>query len=175
METARRLDPLSAAVNGDVGWYFYMARRYDEAIACYRRTLELEPELRWVRAFLVDALAQAGRWAEAREEALRVMQRGGAPTDDLERVRRLEAREGVREFWRGAARRGERSNQPDAEFIAVRHAQLGDGERAIEWLGKAVDGRARWVVALLGADPSFDPWRSDARFRALRQRLGLGN
>jgi hypothetical protein len=57
----------------------------------------------------------------------------------------------------------------------VRHAQLGDGERAIEWLGRAVDGRARWVVALVGADPSFDPWRSEERFRALRQRLGLPN
>src|SRR5262249_2927362 len=175
METARRLDPLSAAVNGDVGWYYYMARRYDEAIACYRRTLELEPGLRWVRAFLVDALAAAGRWTEARDEALVVMQRGGVAAEEIERVRRLEAREGVREFWRGAVRRGERSNRPNAEFIAVRHAQLGDGERALEWLRKAVDGRSRWVVALVGADPSFDPWRSDARFLVLRQRLGLGS
>jgi TolB-like protein/DNA-binding winged helix-turn-helix (wHTH) protein/Tfp pilus assembly protein PilF len=173
METARRLDPLSAAVNGDVGWYFYMARRYDEAIACYRRTLELEPGLRWVSAFLVDALARTGRWSEARDEALAVMERGTAPAEDLERVRGLAAREAVREFWRAAARRGERSNRPNAEFIAVRHAQLGDGDRALEWLERAVDGRSRWVVALLGAEPSFDPWRSDARFRVLRHRVGL--
>jgi TolB-like protein/DNA-binding winged helix-turn-helix (wHTH) protein/Tfp pilus assembly protein PilF len=175
METARRLDPLSAAVNGDVGWYFYMARRYDEAIACYRRTLELEPGLRWVRAFLVDALARAGKWSEARDEALVVLQRPGVPADDVERVRRLEAHEAVREFWRGTARRAERSNRPDAEFIAVRHAQLGDGEHAIEWLRRAVEVRSRWVVPLLGSDPAFDPWRTDARFLVLRDRVGLGS
>ncbi len=175
METARRLDPLSAAVNGDVGWYFYMARRYDEAIASYRRTLELEPGVRWVRAFLVDALARAGRWKEARDEALVVMQRPGIPAEDVERVRRLEAHEAVLEFWRGTARRAERSNRPDAEFIAVRHAQLGDGERALEWLRRAVEVRARWLIALLGSDPAFDPWRSDARFLALRVQVGLGN
>jgi TolB-like protein/DNA-binding winged helix-turn-helix (wHTH) protein/Tfp pilus assembly protein PilF len=175
METARRLDPLSAAVNGDVGWYFYMARRYDEAIACYRRTLKLEPGLRWVRAFLVDALGRAGKWSEARDEALVVLQRPGLPADELERVRRLPAHEAVREFWRATARRAERSNRPDAEFIAVRHAQLGDGERALEWLRRAVELRSRWLIALLGSDPAFDPWRSDARFLALREQVGLGN
>jgi hypothetical protein len=101
------------------------------------------------------------------------MERGGVPAEEIERVRGLAAREAVREFWRGAARRGERSNRPDAEFIAVRHAQLGDGDLALDWLRRAVDRRSRWVVALLGAEPSFDPWRSDARFRALMQRVGL--
>jgi TolB-like protein/DNA-binding winged helix-turn-helix (wHTH) protein/tetratricopeptide (TPR) repeat protein len=173
METARRLDPLSAAVNGDVGWYFYMARRYDDAIASYRRTLELEPRLRWVQSFLVDAYAQAGRWNEAREEALRLMRAAGASGEELDRVARGDARDGVREFWKGSARRGERSNRPDAEFIAQRYAQVGDGERALDWLRKAVDTRARWVVAVLGAEPSFDPLRPDERFRALRQRVGL--
>ncbi len=175
METARRLDPLSAAVNGDVGWYFYMARRYDEAIACYRRTLDLEPRLRWVQAFLVDAYARAGRWSEARQEALRAMRDGGAPADDLERVSRGGAREGVREFWKLAARRGETSNPPDAEFIALRYAQLEDEERALDWLTRAVDTRARWVVALLSTDPWLDPLRSDQRFLALRRKVGLEN
>src|SRR5262249_54536470 len=175
METARRLDPLSAAVNGDVGWYFYMARRYDEAISCYRRTLELEPGLRWVRAFLVDALARAGRWSEARDEALVVMRRPSGPSDDLERVRRLDAHEAVREFWRATARRAEQSNRPDAEFVAVRYAQLGDGERALMWLERAVEVRARWVIALLGSEPAFDPIRSDPRLRSLRRRVGLEN
>jgi TolB-like protein/DNA-binding winged helix-turn-helix (wHTH) protein/Tfp pilus assembly protein PilF len=175
METARRLDPLSAAVNGDVGWYFYMARRYDEAIARYRRTLELEPRLLWVQVFLVDAYARAGRWSEARDEALRVMEEAGASAENRERVRRAEPRVGVREFWKAAAARGEASNRPDAEFLAVRYAQLEERERALTWLTRAVDTRAHWVVPVLGAEPWLDPLRSDQRFLDLRRRVGLEN
>ena len=40
---AQRLDPLSYNVNGDLGWYYYYARRFDDAIQQCQRTLELEP------------------------------------------------------------------------------------------------------------------------------------
>ncbi len=43
---ARELDPLSLIVNTNVGWVLFMARRNDEAIAQYVRTLALIRRLR---------------------------------------------------------------------------------------------------------------------------------
>jgi tetratricopeptide (TPR) repeat protein len=45
-----------------------------------------------------------------------------------------------------------------------------DLNQAMSWLNKAYD--ARFAPSIL-IHPGFDPLRSDARFRELRQRLGL--
>ena len=43
MKNGQDLDPLSLIINVAVGWAFYHARRYDEAIEQLRRTVELDP------------------------------------------------------------------------------------------------------------------------------------
>jgi tetratricopeptide (TPR) repeat protein len=43
MKKGQELDPLSLIINVAVGWAFYNARRYDEAIEQLRRTIELDP------------------------------------------------------------------------------------------------------------------------------------
>ena len=40
---ARQLDPLSLIINADLGVGLYTARRYDEAIAQLRKTIEMDP------------------------------------------------------------------------------------------------------------------------------------
>ena len=42
---ARELDPVSLMINSDLGWAYYMARQYDQAILQFQRTLELDPNL----------------------------------------------------------------------------------------------------------------------------------
>ncbi|MGB0012521.1 MAG: protein kinase, partial [Candidatus Sulfotelmatobacter sp.] len=43
IKNGQELDPLSLIINVAVGWAFYHARRYDEAIEQLRRTVELDP------------------------------------------------------------------------------------------------------------------------------------
>src|SRR5882757_4085272 len=43
MKNGQELDPLSLIINVAVGWGFYLAQRYDEAIEQLRRTIELDP------------------------------------------------------------------------------------------------------------------------------------
>src|SRR5260370_20518289 len=40
---ALELDPLSLAIDRDLAWIFYSARKYDQAIEQERKTLELDP------------------------------------------------------------------------------------------------------------------------------------
>ncbi|MGH9531084.1 MAG: TPR end-of-group domain-containing protein [Terriglobales bacterium] len=45
-------------------------------------------------------------------------------------------------------------------FLAISYTQLGDKERALQWLQKAYEER-RSYLAFLNVDPEFDPLRSD--------------
>ena len=49
---------------------------------------------------------------------------------------------------------------------------LGETDRAFELLEKALEARD-WQMALLKVEPAFDGLRSDPRFAALVDRVGL--
>ena len=49
MRRAQELDPLSIPFNLGIGWSFYYARKYDQAIQQYRKILEIAPNLPMVR------------------------------------------------------------------------------------------------------------------------------
>jgi hypothetical protein len=52
------------------------------------------------------------------------------------------------------------------------HIALRDTDRAFEWLEKALGARD-WQMELLNVEPAFDDLRSDPRFTALVERVGL--
>jgi hypothetical protein len=56
--------------------------------------------------------------------------------------------------------------------IALIYVGLLDKNRALTWLGRAVEERSE-VVSALGVDPSWDPLRGDPRFAILLSQLGL--
>jgi len=174
IDRARVLDPLSAAVNGDLGWYLYFARRYPEAVAQYQKALELEPELGWVHAFLFDAYVQEGALAEAKAVGLGAMRKGKVAPALLDEMQRLEGRAAVDLYLRGAIASIRKMNPPPAEFLAARLAQTGERSEALDWLERAADQRSRWLVSLVLVDPRFDAIRSDPRFQAVLRRVGLG-
>ena len=62
----------------------------------------------------------------------------------------------------------------DPADVAVIYVGLGDKEAALEWLRRADDEHSYWL-SWLGVDPRWDPLRSDSRFRAIAQRVGVGS
>jgi hypothetical protein len=56
--------------------------------------------------------------------------------------------------------------------IAVIYSGLGDKERALEWLEKALDGRSLEMI-FLKVDPRFDRLHPEPRFANLLRRMGL--
>ena len=56
--------------------------------------------------------------------------------------------------------------------IATIYAGLGDRTKTFEYLEKAFQGRAPYLV-YLAMDPHFDDFRADPRFRDLVHRIGL--
>jgi TolB-like protein/DNA-binding winged helix-turn-helix (wHTH) protein len=173
IERARVLDPLSAAVNGDLGWYLYLARRYDDAIAQYRKALELEPQLGWLYSFLFDAYVQKGAVAEAKAIGLDAMRKDKVPAARYEEMQRLEGTAAVQLYVLGAIANIKKMSPPPAEFLAARLAQAGRRDEALAWLETAADARSRWLVSLVLVEPRFDTIRAEPRFQAVLRRVGL--
>ncbi len=65
LEQARRLDPLSARINMNFVYLFYLHRQYDRAIAEGLKVLKVEPDNPWTHGFLGRAYFQKGMPMEA--------------------------------------------------------------------------------------------------------------
>ncbi|MFQ5652755.1 MAG: hypothetical protein ACE5IY_22715, partial [bacterium] len=57
-------------------------------------------------------------------------------------------------------------------LIATIYVGLGQKEQAFEYLEKAYEERSNWLV-YLKVEPIFDSLRSDQRFTALLEKVGL--
>jgi TolB-like protein/DNA-binding winged helix-turn-helix (wHTH) protein/tetratricopeptide (TPR) repeat protein len=179
MRRARDLDPLSVVVSADVCLALYYARRYDEAIALCRKTLEMDPGSLPAHLFLTQLYEVKGMHAQAIESRIATTSVNSAAEPWFpvwsERLRSAYRASG----WRGSRKVQIESlvaRQPTAPelayAIAREYALLGDRVNALDWLEKAYDGR-RYHLAFLKADPLFDLLRGEPRFEDLLRRIGL--
>jgi tetratricopeptide (TPR) repeat protein len=80
MKHGQELEPLSLSINVAVGWAFYLARRYDEAIEQLRRTIELDPNYPVTYWILGPVLRKTGCYELAITEGEKgVKLSGGSP------------------------------------------------------------------------------------------------
>jgi TolB-like protein/DNA-binding winged helix-turn-helix (wHTH) protein len=183
-EKAHKLDPLFGQSYRGEGYSCFMAHKYDDAIVQYRKALELEPDA--ITYFgLVLARAERGDFAAAITEAEKATKvdnspllltslasayaRAGRRADAnhvLRRLRELWERQGTAPAWHTA-----RSPYVCPYEVAGVYAQLGDSDRAIDWLDKAY--RNRSCLYWLRQDPRFDSIRSDPRFQELLAKMNF--
>jgi serine/threonine-protein kinase len=172
---AREIDPLDT---GDqVGFVLLNGRRYDEAIEAYRGVSARNPTAAPALWFRGVAYAEKSMFDEAvaeHETALALSRRSPALLGSLGGVyaragRRAEALAVLKEL---TALSRQRYVTP-AAFVFL-YAGLGDRDRAFEWLEKGAQERIA-IMVFAGVYPPFDPLRSDPRFRALLERIGLAS
>jgi adenylate cyclase len=61
-----------------------------------------------------------------------------------------------------------------SDVVASVYVALGDYDRAFEYLEKAVNERAAWMV-WIKVDPIWDPIRKDKRFTSILKKMNLNN
>ena len=174
-ERSRRLNPVSPVAQFQVAMNLYLARRYDDAIAEAKATLDLAPGFGPAHVLLGRVYVAQGMPERAVAELERAHALMGPRPDVItphayvlaRAGRQLEARAMLDEL-----RRISKPRDPAPIRIAFLHIGLGETDRAFEWLEKAIDARD-WQVALLNIEPAFDTLRSDQRFAALVDRVGL--
>ncbi len=169
------LDPLSPIKTAALGWGYYFARHYPEAIAQQRRALEIDADLAVTHLWYGLSLEQTGAAGEAVErfsDAVRLLGRDPVGLSFLAHGlalagRRAEAQEVVDELLAMAERR-----YVSAYDIAVAFTGLGAHDDAIAWLEKGYAERTHWM-ALLKVDPRLDPLRSDPRLESMLGRMAF--
>ncbi len=170
---AHNLDPLNLLYGVDIGGRLYWARRYDEALAAVRRTMELDPEFPVAHRFLGQVYEQEGMY----ESAIAELRRGGdiANPVDLAALghayavsgQRGQASQVLRQLLQLSAKR-----YVSGYDFALVYVGLGEKELALASLERAFQEHSTWMVHLK-VDPRLDLLRGEARFQHLMRRVGL--
>jgi eukaryotic-like serine/threonine-protein kinase len=173
---AQQLDPLAVPVNRTVGWVLYFARRYDEAIEELRKTLAMNAEFLGARLVLWWAYIAKGAHDQALADIRREVERPGLRT-----IKKL-----TLAYACAASGNGEEANgilwelEPKlaaenrlALLSAILFTALDAKDRAFEQLERAYQLREPGLLFLKVA-PWADPLRSDPRYGAFVEKLGIG-
>ena len=175
IKRARDLDPLSISTNFSLGWRFYMARQYDQAIEQLRNTTDMDPNFPLPHLVLGQAYEQRGSPVKAIEEFEKGASLSHNSAPMLSALAHAYAITGkTLEAQRVLDRLIEESRKHYVSpfYLAIVYVGLGEREKAIDWLDKAYQDRSNGMV-FLKVDPQLDPLRSNPRFRGLLRRLNL--
>jgi serine/threonine-protein kinase len=181
LELARRsreLDPLSIGLAMLEADYLVRVGRLDDAVALYNRTIEVEPDNPENYFGLGEALFQQGRFDEAIEVRRQAHEVAG---DDVmaEKFATANGEEGYRQAdraWAEVQLIWIEAREPwgyvsPLDFARV-YSQLGDTEKAFEYLDKAFVDRSPGLV-FLNVDRAWDNIRDDPRFSEAVEQVGL--
>ncbi|HEU4795877.1 MAG TPA: tetratricopeptide repeat protein, partial [Pyrinomonadaceae bacterium] len=178
IEEAHKLDPLSPIISSNTGLYSYYEHNYDDAIAKYKTTLQIDPGFWVARHYLALAYVQKGMHDDAIRELrslIKAPESGPVPAEVVERD--MEASASLGFAYAMAGKSAEARNilsqlQALAErryvtalYPAIVYAGLKENDHAIHYLNRAYEDRHPGLV-LIRIDPMFDGLRSDARFEA---------
>jgi TolB-like protein/Flp pilus assembly protein TadD len=175
MNRLRELDPLLAVNQALSAQVAFAGREYGAAAQFARQALVVDPEF-WIGHFqlaqayeqlgeselALEALNKAGRFSGGNSKAVSLR---GYLFAKLGRVN--EAREVLNTLEAIAL---ERYIPPYA--MALVHAGLGEREKALEWLERALEVRDVHLC-FPPVDPKWDAFRGDPRFQALLKRCGF--
>ena len=173
VQLAHRLDPLSLAINTDIGFHHYYNGRYTEAIAQLQSVLDMKSDFLLAHLWLARALLEMRRFdaalaetavaeAKARDWSVLVTARGftyamaGMTSEAQAVLREMDALS--------------RQRFVTSYGVALVHAGLGQTEEAFRWLDRAFDERSHWLI-WLRLDPRWKILRKDPRFAMLVARI----
>jgi len=171
---ALELDPMSVIINRIYADILVDARRFDEAIAQYKKTLQLDPNLPTAHYFLGRAHEAKGEYDQAVAEYDIAGRISGLPPEILAAANNAYAKSGWKAYLATILNQilQQSSRKYPPFVIATYYARLGQKEEALSALERGYEERD-FRMTLLSVSFEFDYFRSDPRFVALVQKIGL--
>lgn len=155
--------------------FFYYARKYEQAIEQYKKALELDPDFARTHFFLGLAYISNSMFEEAIAEIKKAITFSGENTVMLALLASAIAMSGKKDeatkILKDLKKRLKRGYVPSFN-LAILYMGLDEKGSAFEWLEKAYQERSSWLVSLK-VEPILDGLRSDPRFTALLEKVGL--
>jgi Tfp pilus assembly protein PilF len=176
IKRAQQLDPLAVPVNRAVGWVLYFARRYDLAGEELRKALAMDPEFLGARLVLWWVLVASGAYEEAIVDIRKDLERPGSSTVKKLMLAYACAASGKRDEATGILWEVEAKVAAEDRLALLSTfplIALNETDRAFQQLVRAYEHREPGLMFLKVA-PWFDALRTDPRYGALVEKLGLG-
>ena len=187
MQKAIDINPLSYNFYADMGQIYYFTHEYDKAKEYCNRAIEIYPDFTFAHQYLAAIHFQQGNYESYIREnnigfiVLNTINQ--APTDKKARANSIEKEI---ELYRAKGIRGylesnlavelknteTMKNQNAALGHAWTYSLLDDKDKALECLERAYESRA-FSLAWVKADPRYDNLRSEPRYKAILQKMGL--
>ena len=141
------------------------------------RTLALDPNFLNAHIYLYQAYTKKGMYDEVVDQYFKLQELAGHDArfsvESGGALREAYAKGGIRGFWREKIRQhlvpGALLLSPS---LAEYHALLGEKDKALYWLGEAVEQRA-FEIVFIRANPIFRDLGADPRFLELVRRVSL--
>jgi eukaryotic-like serine/threonine-protein kinase len=182
INNALELDPLAMIINSQKGVVLGWGGKLDEAIAHYKKTLELFPDALTPRGNLVNIYEQKGMYSEAFEQnQIRAKLAGISPENIKERQLAFE-KNGYKGFvqkqieiqldlQKSILEKDKDAYLPSFGIVDL-YARLQDKDKTFEYLNKAYEQREPQIIVIKFA-PRFSFLRDDPRFKELVKKVGI--
>jgi non-specific serine/threonine protein kinase len=172
---AVELDPLTPLFQAHLAWILHCNGHDEEALQQLHSTLEIHPNDYYVLRILVyvchtarrgDLAVKTGEQIAALPHSRMINQgllgfayASAGRRDDAERVLQVLQTEAQKDtslsYW-----------------VFLIYCVLGEIEKSLDWMEAAADS-AIGLLAIINADPVYDPLRGEPRFKAVQRRLGM--
>jgi TolB-like protein/DNA-binding winged helix-turn-helix (wHTH) protein/Flp pilus assembly protein TadD len=174
IQRAQELDPLSPVINADAGWYYFYARRYDEAVRECQRALEADPQFGFAVSCILASHRQQHNYQAALADAKQLMEiratKTGEPAPSLAAP---DVQSGLRSaagIWLQRLNKLSPHTYISLYQVAALRMWLDDKDQALADLNRAREQRDLLMV-FVDVDPRMDSLRSDPRFASFRTGL----
>jgi TolB-like protein/tetratricopeptide (TPR) repeat protein len=171
------IEPRSPLLNTALGEEYYQARLFRDSIAPNQAALSIDPRYAVAVINVGRAYEQMRMYPEALQSYKSIL--AFSPHDPalLALLGHLEAVSGQQAAARGIILQlqqmsAHKDRYVPGIYVALIYIGLGNRNEAFAWLDKAYEERSEYLV-YLPTEPMADPLRSDPRFLALLERLGL--
>ena len=173
MKRALELDPLSLIINSNLGVAFTRAGHLDEAVAQFRKAIELDGGFYPAHREYGLALELQGKIPEASSQ----YERTAALTDDpiplgaLGRIYGIAGRRDEAQKIFEQLRQLRAQRYTAAYSLALAALGLGDKTEALHWLEEGYRERDGDSLGVIRVDPLLNSLRGDPRFEALAEKI----
>ena len=167
---ALELDPLSIAINVDLGYSYYFAGRYPEGIAQIRKALDLDPNSYYAHYNLGQVLEMSGDLPGAISEYEKAVTLDTDPYP-LALLGHAQALRGNREGALKILQQLAAASRYAPDYsVGLVYLGLGDKKQAMDWFEKSFAQRQP-DMNTIRFDPLLKSLHGDARFEALAEKI----
>ncbi|MEE8294828.1 MAG: tetratricopeptide repeat protein [Sphingomonadales bacterium] len=175
VDLALSLNTIKLTQSGNVGWYYYLAGRFEEGLKFCQETREINPDDAGTQRCFLNNLTALGRDQEAAPFALSYLEISGADRADLDALKTAPEDEILDYFYSFEMSRGGNENSrfdPTQIYQAMALTSEGDKAGAIKVLKGAYEDR-NFFLPLIGIIPAFEPLKDEEGFLTLAKTLNL--